>query len=156
MLGLKIFAKKPVIELKAIPLSRQPDLSANNNVGAAFSETTSCIYYFLQDSGDIGKLVFKAIAYRAARTDCQPYRGKDFSFILEVVGSNWASEMDNWVYFDSLNAPWFLEAKKRVKHYMIAGNDIYHEFLADTVTEEYVAENCNEYRLALHILGGKP
>ena len=151
-----MFGKKSKIELKALPITRKANLSGNNNVGASFSETVSCIYFFVWDSADIGKLEFDAKAYRSVRTDCNPYMTKEFSFLVEVVGSDWPSEMENWVYMDSRNAPWFLEAKKRAKHYVVAGNDIYHEFLADEFSEEYLSENSEEYQNALHVLGGKP
>jgi hypothetical protein len=151
-----MFGQKPKKELKAISLSREPDLSGDNNVGAAFSETTSCVYFLVHDSDDLGKLTFKAKSYRAVLTDCNPYMNKTFSFLLEVAGSEWPMEMDKWVYLDSRNASWFLESKKRVKHYVVAGNDIYHEFLADGFSEEYLVKGCEEYQVAIQILGIQP
>ena len=105
-----MFGTMPRKELRAVPLSMKPDLSGNNDVGAAFSETTCNLYFFIEGSSEIGMLSFVADAYRAVRTDCNPYIDKDFSFLLEVVGSDWSLEMDNWVYLDSRKESWFLDS----------------------------------------------
>ena len=149
-------AKKNPIPV-GVPLSRKPDLRGGQDAATSVAAGRCDLYFFVEDSDEIGKLSFeRAWACRFAWTDCVPYRDALFSFLLEVRESDWPEQMDSWVYLHSRQEQWFLDAKKKAKHFVAAGNDIYHEFLAEGFTESYLKKGSAEYQSAALLLGVSP
>ena len=137
---------------KPVPLQREEEFSAN--VATVFSENACDLYFYVQNSDEIGKLSFKkASAFRSVRTDCTH---QNASFLIQLVNSDWPSEMDSWVYGGSLKAQWHIDRKNRAKHFIAYGHDIYHEFLCEDFTEQYISKNDEEYKHAYRILCIRP
>ncbi len=143
---------------KAIKLQRWQ--SPVEDVLLLFSERICIVYFFVRDdSGNgidescIGKLEFHgAHAVRSSRTEVLPYYDHDHvyhSSILEVFDSKWREEALAGVYSEKLAA----SILKTLRHFIVAGHDIYHEIAAESYVEQYIQNGTQEFLFATRQLG---
>jgi len=145
---------------KAIRLRRWQSPVAD--VLLIFSEEICSVYFCIQNDSDghldpssIGRLQFSsAHAVRSCRTEVLPYYDRENSYhscILEVFESPWLPHALSGIYSEDLRA----SRLKKMRHFIVAGHDIYHELAAEAYEEQYIGADAADFELASRCLFSK-